>query len=63
MPPKFDPSLIPPFPTLTYEKQIAEHGCTLIAGLDEAGRGALAGPAKKAGRDFRRGRPDRPREA
>jgi ribonuclease HII len=44
MPPKFDPSLIPPFPTLTYEKQIAEHGCTLIAGLDEAGRGALAGP-------------------
>ena len=44
MPPKFDPSLIPPFPTLTYEKQIAENGCTLIAGLDEAGRGALAGP-------------------
>jgi len=44
MPPKFDPNLIPPFPTLTYEKQIAENGCTLIAGLDEAGRGALAGP-------------------
>ena len=44
MPPKFDPSLIPPFPTLAYEKQIAENGCTLIAGLDEAGRGALAGP-------------------
>jgi len=44
MPKKFDPSLIPPFPTLTYEKQIAENGCTLIAGLDEAGRGALAGP-------------------
>ena len=44
MPPKFDPSLIPPFPTLTYEKQIAENGCTLIAGLDEAGRGTLAGP-------------------
>ena len=44
MPPKFDPSLIPPYPTLTYEKQIAENDCTLIAGLDEAGRGALAGP-------------------
>ncbi len=44
MPPKFDTSLIPPYPTLTYEKQIAENGCTLIAGLDEAGRGALAGP-------------------
>jgi len=44
MPPKFDPSLIPPFPTLAYEKQIAENGCLLVAGLDEAGRGALAGP-------------------
>lgn len=44
MPPKFDPSLIPPFPTLAYEKDIALSGCTLIAGLDEAGRGALAGP-------------------
>jgi ribonuclease HII len=44
MPQKFDPSLIPPFPTLAYEKQIAEKGCVLIAGLDEAGRGALAGP-------------------
>lgn len=44
MPPQFDPSLIPPYPTLVYEKQIAENGCTLIAGLDEAGRGALAGP-------------------
>jgi len=44
MPQKSDPSLFPPFPTLTFEKQIAENGCTLIAGLDEAGRGALAGP-------------------
>lgn len=44
MPPKFDPGLIPPFPTLAYEKRIAETGCPLIAGLDEAGRGALAGP-------------------
>ena len=44
MPLQFDPSLIPPYPTLVYEKQIAENGCTLIAGLDEAGRGALAGP-------------------
>ena len=44
MPPKFETSLIPPFPTLAYEKNIALNGCTLIAGLDEAGRGALAGP-------------------
>jgi len=44
MPPKFDPNLIPPYPTLAFEKQIAENGCTLTAGLDEAGRGALAGP-------------------
>lgn len=44
MPPKFDPNLIPPFPTLAFEKNIAENGCALIAGLDEAGRGALAGP-------------------
>lgn len=44
MRPKFDPSLIPPFPTLAFEKSIAENGCMLIAGLDEAGRGALAGP-------------------
>ena len=44
MRPKFDPSLIPPFPTLAFEKSIAENGCLLIAGLDEAGRGALAGP-------------------
>jgi len=42
--PKFDSSLIPPFPTLAFEKSIAENGCVLIAGLDEAGRGALAGP-------------------
>ena len=44
MPPKFDNDLIPPYPTLIFEKQIAENGCALIAGLDEAGRGALAGP-------------------
>ena len=44
MPQKFDPSLIPPFPTLAFEKSLAENGCVLIAGLDEAGRGALAGP-------------------
>lgn len=44
MPPKFDSSLIPPFPSLAIEKRIASNGCALIAGLDEAGRGALAGP-------------------
>lgn len=44
MPRKLDPSLIPPFPTLAYEKSITKNSCVLIAGLDEAGRGALAGP-------------------
>lgn len=32
-----------PNPDLTYEQEIW-HACKLIAGLDEAGRGALAGP-------------------
>lgn len=44
MPLKFDHNLLPPFPTLTYEKEVSKNGCLLIAGLDEAGRGALAGP-------------------
>jgi ribonuclease HII len=32
------------FPTLTFEKNLWESGFTRIAGIDEAGRGAWAGP-------------------
>ncbi|MEW6403947.1 MAG: ribonuclease HII [Chloroflexota bacterium] len=35
-------------PDLTYEKKFWQSGCKLIAGLDEAGRGALAGPVTVA---------------
>ena len=41
---KFDPSLIPEKPDLTYEQQQWQAGHNLVAGVDEAGRGALAGP-------------------
>lgn len=41
---RFDPELIPPFPTLEFEKIQWQQGCQTVAGLDEAGRGALAGP-------------------
>lgn len=41
---RFDPDLIPPFPTLDFEKDYWQQGVKLVAGLDEAGRGALAGP-------------------
>lgn len=41
---KIDPALIPPFPTLQYELEAWRKGHLVVAGLDEAGRGALAGP-------------------
>lgn len=41
---KFDLGLLPERPDLAFEKQLWEKGVTLVAGLDEAGRGALAGP-------------------
>jgi ribonuclease HII len=31
-------------PSLTFERRLWKHGFTCIAGMDEAGRGALAGP-------------------
>ena len=39
---KIDPALIPPFPTLQYEAEAWRKGHLVVAGLDEAGRGALA---------------------
>lgn len=41
---KFDLALLPEQPNLDYEKEIWEEGIHRIAGVDEAGRGALAGP-------------------
>ncbi len=45
---KFDLRLIPPSPTLKLERKLWRSGLTFIAGIDEAGRGALAGPVAVA---------------
>lgn len=45
---KFDRSLLPPSPDLRFEKELWLKGCSLVAGIDEAGRGALAGPVVAA---------------
>ena len=41
---RIDPSLIPPAPDLQFESGLWDSGLRHIAGIDEAGRGALAGP-------------------
>ena len=41
---RFDTSLLPPAPDLQFEQKLWENGLSGIAGIDEAGRGALAGP-------------------
>jgi ribonuclease HII len=41
---KFDRSLLPEAPNLKFEQALWRAGVTLVAGIDEAGRGALAGP-------------------
>jgi len=41
---KFDRSLLPERPDLSFEREIWRNGARLVAGVDEAGRGALAGP-------------------
>jgi ribonuclease HII len=41
---KFDLSTLPKFPDLSIEKRLWDTGWAQIAGIDEAGRGALAGP-------------------
>ena len=48
MAPRFDPSLLPPSPDFSFELPLWEHGCQYVAGFDEAGRGALAGPVVAA---------------
>jgi ribonuclease HII len=44
MPAKFDTSLLPLFPDLSIEIALWGKGFQSLAGVDEAGRGALAGP-------------------
>lgn len=44
MPRQFDPAEIPPSPDLRFETALWSDGLLHVAGLDEAGRGAWAGP-------------------
>jgi ribonuclease HII len=41
---KFDLSLLPEAPNLEFERGLWKAGVAVVAGIDEAGRGALAGP-------------------
>jgi len=45
---RFDPSLLPPAPDIRFEEKLWNAGIKRIAGIDEAGRGALAGPVVAA---------------
>ncbi len=45
---KFDLSRLPPSPTLEFERSLWEAGFGWVAGIDEAGRGPLAGPVSAA---------------
>lgn len=45
---RIDPGLIPLRPNLDFERTFWHQGITLVAGIDEAGRGALAGPVAAA---------------
>ena len=45
---KFDPSEIPPSPDLSFERSLWSNDIYYVAGIDEAGRGAWAGPVYAA---------------
>ena len=45
---KTEPLILPDWPDLSFEIPIWNHGYKLIAGIDEAGRGAWAGPVAAA---------------
>ncbi len=45
---KIDQDLIPSLPDFRYEKSLWARGIKYVAGIDEAGRGALAGPVAAA---------------
>lgn len=46
--PRYDPACIPPSPDLSFEHSLWQAGFQKVAGIDEAGRGALAGPVAAA---------------
>jgi len=46
--PRFNPSLLPVSPNFEYELALWRVGLQRVAGIDEAGRGALAGPVAAA---------------
>lgn len=46
--PRFDRALLPPEPDLSFELILWQAGLSAVAGIDEAGRGALAGPVAAA---------------
>ena len=48
MPEKIDPSSLPGFPNLSIERSFWKKGLTRLGGVDEAGRGAWAGPVSAA---------------
>ena len=48
MTPKFDRARLPKAPDFQFEIHLWGQGCRRIAGIDEAGRGALAGPVAAA---------------
>lgn len=48
MPGRIDPSLIPTVPHLDFERSLWKAGLSAVAGIDEAGRGCLAGPVTAA---------------
>ena len=45
---KFDVSTLPKYPDLKIEKRLWKKGYKNLGGIDEAGRGALAGPVSAA---------------
>jgi ribonuclease HII len=45
---RFDRELLPEAPDLRFEIELWEQGLQVVAGVDEAGRGALAGPVAAA---------------
>ena len=45
---RFDPGLLPQAPNISFEKKLWNAGIDHVAGIDEAGRGALAGPVAAA---------------
>jgi ribonuclease HII len=45
---RFDPALLPPSPDLAFEQALWKAGISQVGGVDEAGRGPLAGPVVAA---------------